>query len=377
LEPPSTNSLFSHLESLPDPRRAGSVEHPLSSVRFIAVCAVICGADSWKGMAKWGEAKKLWLSTFLDLPHGIPSHDTFRRIFILLSPSAFATTFAAWMKDAVSLVEGAVVALDGKCLRRSRCRADGKAAIHIVSAFADQNRVVIGQVKTEEKSNEITAIPELLKLLELQGCLVTLDAMGCQKTIAATIQEQGADYLISVKGNQPTLHHIVQETLAIGLDAGVESFGGGHVEEIEHCSGATIVREVWVMPAPDDLCELAMWLGIASMVLARRTVRKGDEESVGERWFISTVPADKAQRLHHAVRAHWGIENRLHWSLDVAFDEDHCRIRAGYSAENMARLRHIAINLLKQEKTAKAGIKIKRGMAGWDNQYLLKVLGGA
>ncbi|MFT5684787.1 MAG: putative transposase YbfD/YdcC [Myxococcota bacterium] len=168
---------------------------------FIAVCAVICGADTWKGMAKWGEAKKAWLSTFLALPHGIPSHDTFRRVFMLLSPDAFATTFAEWMKDAVTLVAGTIVALDGKCLRRSRCKADGKAAIHMVSTFAAQNHVVIGQVKTEEKSNEITAIPQLLKLLALEGCLVTLDAMGCQKAIAAAIQEQGADYLISVKGN--------------------------------------------------------------------------------------------------------------------------------------------------------------------------------
>ena len=376
MEPPSTISLFTHLDSLPEPRREASVEHPLSSVLFIAVCAVICGADTWKGIAAWGEAKMPWLSTFLDLPHGTPSHDTFRRIFMLLSPDAFAQAFAAWMKEAVTLTEGTVVALDGKCLRRSRCKADGKAPIHMVSAFAAENRVVIGQVKTEEKSNEITAIPELLSLLGLKGCLVTIDAMGCQKAIAAQIHEQGADYLISVKDNQPTLRQIVEETLEMGLDEGVESFGGGHVVAEEERSGSTIEREVWVMPAPDDLCELELWAGIQSMVRARRRVVSAGKESVGERWFISTVPASEAKRLQGAVRAHWSIENQLHWSLDVAFDEDHCRIRAGYSAENMARLRHIAVNLLKHEKTAKAGIKIKRNKAGWDNSYLLKVLGG-
>lgn len=371
----TSRPLFTHLLTITDPRRDASTDHPLKSILFISVCAVICGADGWTGVAQWGESKKPWLSTFLDLPFGIPSHDTFRRVFSILNPNQFATAFQTWMADAAKLTEGAVIPIDGKTLRRSLSKAGDQSAIHMVSAFAAENGVVLGQVKTEEKSNEITAIPELLKLLTLKGCLVTIDAMGCQKTIAAQIHQQGGDYLLAVKGNQPTLEEIVEESVELGLEDGVEEYGGSYAQSVEKRAGAEIRREVWVMPAPDDLEELEVWAGLGSLLLAQRTVVSGGKEKVGRRLYISSISATQGRQLLNAVRQHWSIENQLHWSLDVAFDEDHSRIRFGHSAENMARLRHIALNLLKQEKTTRVGIKIKRNMAGWDDAYLLKVLG--
>jgi hypothetical protein len=218
--------LFAHLQQIPDPRRETSTAHPLASLLCIAVCAVICGADSWVAIAAWGEARKSWLSTFLDLPHGIPSHDTFARVFAILSPSAFGAAFLAWMQETVTLSQGAVVAIDGKTLRGSRCQSKQHPALHLVSAFAAANGVVLGQLKTNEKSNEITAIPALLEQLTLSKCLVTVDAMGCQKAIAATIVAKGADYLLAVKDNQPTLREIVEESVTWGRERGVEALEG-------------------------------------------------------------------------------------------------------------------------------------------------------
>ena len=367
-------TLFSHLLTIHDPRRSASVEHPLSSILFIAVCGVICGADSWVEIEEWGKAKASWLSDFLELPHGIPSHDTFLRVFSLLDPQQFSLAFIAWMQEITTLTEGAVVAIDGKSVRRSRCRSTHSPAIHMVSAFAAENGVVLGQVKTEEKSNEITAIPALLDLLALRGCLVTVDAMGCQKAIVEKIREKEGDYLIQVKGNQPTLHDIVQETLELGLSEGVEELGGSSASLVERGSGQEVKREVWVMPAPDDLLDLEPWKDVRSLILAQRTVREGQEVTVGRRLFLSSAPPHKATRFLQAIRLHWAVENNLHWCLDVAFDEDHDHNRQHNAAQNMVRLRHIALNLLKAEKSAKVGIKGKRSKAGWDDNYLLKIL---
>lgn len=370
-------TLFSHLLTIHDPRRSASVEHPLSSILFIAVCAVICGADSWVEMEEWGKAKESWLSGFLALPHGIPSHDTFLRVFSLLSPQQFSIAFIAWMQEITTLTEGAVVAIDGKSVRRSRCRSTNSPAIPMVSAFAAENGVVLGQVKTEKKSNEITAIPALLDLLEVKGCLVTVDAMGCQKAIVEKIREKEGDYLIQVKGNQPKLHGIVQETLELGLSEGVEELGGSSARLVERGSGQEVTREVWVMPAPDDLFDLDQWKDVRSLILAQRTVREGREVTVGRRLFLSSAPPHEATRFLHAIRLHWTVENNLHWCLDVAFDEDHAHTRDHDAAQNMVRLRHVALNLLKAEKSAKVGIKVKRSKAGWDDKYLLKLLNQA
>lgn len=374
MPPSSSQGLFAYLQVIPDPRREASTAHPLASLLVVAVCAVICGADSWVAMAAWGRARKPWLTSFLDLPHGIPSHDTFSRVFSLLNPSAFSAAFLAWMQEAVTMSQGAVVAIDGKTLRGSRCKSTQQAAIHLVSAFATANGVVLGQRKTEDKSNEITAIPALLELLALHGCLVTVDAMGCQKAIAAAIVGKEADYLLAVKDNQPALREVVEESVAWGREHGVEALEGSYAQTVEKRTGKVITREAWLVPAPTDLEELAAWKGLRSAVLVQRTVRTSTTEEVGRRLYITSVAATEARRVLEAVREHWRIENQLHWCLDVAFHEDDCRIRAGYAAENMARLRQIATNLLKQERSQKVGIAIKRNLAGWDPDYLLKVL---
>ncbi len=341
---------------------------------FIAICAVLGGADDWVTIARWGEAKEDWLRTFLDLPHGIPSHDTFARVFSLLDPDAFARAFFAWMHDAAHLSDGTVIAIDGKTLRGSRGVKAGRAPIHLVSAFAAANGVVLGQLKTDTKSNEITTIPALLEMLHLRGCLVTLDAMGCQKAIVAKIIEGEADYLVSVKDNQPTLRAIVNEEMEWVRREGVEKVGGSSAQEVSKQAGETLTREVWVVPAPLDLEELAPWKGLKSLVWAKRTVKKEGRETVGQRWFITSLAADKAEPIQRAIREHWAIENELHWCLDVAFQEDRQRTHALNAAENMARLRHIALNLLKQETSAKVGVATKRRMAGWNHAYLFKVL---
>ena len=372
--PPSNASLMGYLSILPDPRRLASTAHPLSSLLFMAVCAVLSGADDWVTIARWAEAKEDWLLTFLDLPHGIPSHDTFARVFSLLDPDVFARAFFAWMNDASHLSDGAVIAIDGKTLRGSRGATTGRAPIHLVSAFAAANGVVLGQLKTDSKSNEITTIPALLDMLRLRGCLVTLDAMGCQKAIVAKIVEGEADYLVSVKDNQPTLRAIAEEEMEWVGREGVEVVGGSYAEEVSKRAGETIKREVWVVPAPLDLEALAPWKGLKSVVRAKRSVKKEGEERVGERWFITSLGPDKAVKIMGAIREHWAIENELHWCLDVAFQEDRQRTHAKHAAENMARLRHIALNLLKKETTAKVGIATKRHMVGWNHDYLFKVL---
>jgi len=372
-----SDPLLSYLEALEDPRRAGpSLHHPLSEVLFIALCAVMCGADTFVGMARWGQAKEDWLRTLLALPNGIPSHDTFGRVFAALNPNAFAAMFVRWMADVFERTEGEVVAIDGKTLRRSFDRADQKAAIHLVNAWASQTGVSLGQVRTDADSNEITAVPRLLALLELSGCLVTLDAMGCQREIAAQIVERGADYVLPVKGNQPHLLAEVKGALdeAIATDfAGVEAHDSASTEETGH--GRQEKRELWCMQRPETVDPEGRWVGLCAIALIRRTRTVGEKTSTEDSYYITSLLGKDARVLLDAIRAHWSVENQLHWRLDVQFREDDVRIRAGNAAENVGRLRQMTLNLLKQEKTAKVGIANKRLMAGWNNDYLRKVIG--
>ena len=369
--------LLSYLETLEDPRRDGpSLHHPLSEVLFIALCAMICGADTFIGMARWGQAQEDWLRTLLVLPNGIPSHDTFGRVFAALDATAFAEMFVRWMADVFERTDGEVVAIDGKTLRRSFARADQKAAIHLVNAWASQSGVSLGQVRTDADSNEITAVPRLLALLELSGCLVTLDAMGCQREIAAQIVEKGADYVLPVKGNQPHLQAEVEAALS---EAIASNFSGSDVhdtvssEETGH--GRQEKRELWCMQRPATVDPEGRWVGLCAIARIRRTRTIGGQTSVEESDYITSLPGKDARVLLNAIRAHWSVENQLHWRLDVQFGEDDVRIRAGNAAENVGRLRQMSLNLLKQEKTAKVGIANKRLMAGWNNDYLRKVIG--
>lgn len=368
------DSVVTYFSDLPDPRSPLGRRHLLTDVLTIAICGVICGAEGWAEVEQFGGDKAAWFQSFLSLPHGIPSHDTFGRIFASLNPEAFERCFMAWMNALADRSHQRIVAVDGKTLRRSFDRASKQAAIHMVSAFATKNRVVLGQIATEAKSNEITAIPKLLELLDLRGAIVTLDAMGCQKEIARTIVEQGGDYVLAVKDNQPTLHKQVTGVMDEGLR---ESFQWMHHDacvETEGDHGRIETRRVSTTRDVQWLKGIGTWPGLRSLAVVESTREVQGEISYERRYYISSLDGTDAPAMAAAIRGHWGVENQLHWSLDVSFREDECRIRKGHAAENFSRLRRIALNLLKHETSVKLGIKGKRLKAGWNHDYLLKVL---
>ncbi|MBA3767769.1 MAG: ISAs1 family transposase [Acidobacteria bacterium] len=366
-------SLFDSLGQVPDPRLERTRLHQLVDILVIAVCATICAAETWEEVAEFGRAKESWFKKFLALPNGIPSHDTFRRVFLRINPRKFQEAFLCWVRAAARMSAGEVIAIDGKPARGART-ADGKEGLRMVSAWATEQRLVLGQLKTEEKSNEITAIPLLLELLELKGCIVTIDAMGCQRAVAAQVISQEADYVLSLKGNQGRLHEEVEEYFAWAEGINFKDLKYDYCATLEKDHGRIEGRRCWVTEDIAWFTEQAQWAGLRSfiMVEAEREV-VGHAASVERRYFISSLPADATQALR-AVRGHWQVENSLHWVLDVAFHEDACRTRTGHAPENLATLRHIAINLLKQERSCKLGVKSKRLKAGWDESYMLKVL---
>lgn len=370
---PVSLSLFDSLEEVPDPRRERTKLHRLVDILVIAVCATICAAETWEEIAEFGEAKESWFRKFLALPNGIPSHDTFRRVFLLISPKKFQAAFLLWMRSVAQVTDGEVVAIDGKQARGARSQ-DGTEGLRMVSAWACEQRLVLGQLKTEEKSNEITAIPRLLELLELRGCIVTIDAMGCQREMAAQIISQEADYVLSLKGNQGVLHEGVAEYFAWAQATKFKDIEYDYDQTIEKDHGRIEGRRCFVTEDIEWFTEKAEWAGLRCfiMVESEREVM-GQAATVERRYFISSLGADAKQALR-AVRCHWQVENSLHWVLDVAFREDACRTRTGHAPENLATLRHIAVNLLKQERSCKLGVKSKRLKAGWDESYMLKVL---
>ena len=369
-------TIAEHFSELEDPRRYNK-RHLLHDIVVIAICAVICGADDWVAVEDFGRAKQSWFEKFLELPHGIPSHDTFGDVFKLLDAEQFRRCFIQWVQVVNEITGGQVVPIDGKRLRRSHDKTLGKNAIHMVSAWAAENHVVLGQIKVDEKSNEITAIPQLLDLLEISGCIVTIDAMGCQKEIARKIvKEKNADYVLALKGNQSGLFEDVKGLFERTQEIGFENCGYHRTEEKGH--GRLEVRECWTLSDPEYLASirsLADWCSLQTVIMVMSERFVDDRRSKESRYYIASLSDDAKQALG-AVRGHWGIENKVHWVLDIAFREDECRIRKGNGAQNSAVLRHIALNLLKQEKTAKCGVKNKRLKAGWDESYLLEVLSG-
>ena len=371
-EPYRDRSLIGHFSALEDQRCPVNRRHVLGEMIVIAIAAVMCGADGWVAVAQFARSKETWLRGFLALPNGIPSHDTFGRVFSLLQPEAFEDCFRSWIASIREVIPGEIIAVDGKTLRRSHDRAAGLAALHLVSAWAAANRVVLGQVATEAKSNEITAIPQLLALLHIKGCIVTIDAMGCQTKIAEQIIEQEGDYVLALKGNQSTLASEVEEAF---IDADVIDYAGMEsefMETVEHGHGRIETRRYHTLGDLSGVPRSALWRGMnmIGMVESQRTL--DGKTSCETRFFIGSIGTD-ATCFARAVRDHWGIENGLHWTLDVAFREDDSRVREPAARENLAVLRHIALTRLKKDN-AKLGIKNKRLKAGWDERYLAKLL---
>jgi predicted transposase YbfD/YdcC len=366
-------SLLEHMAQLPDPRLDRRKQHRLIDIVMIAICGSICGADDWVSIEAFGRAKYDWFKTFLRLPNGIPSHDTFGRVFSLLSPIYFQECFSQWIQAVIRQFPGQVVAVDGKTVRRSYDPSSGKAALHMVSAWATQNRVVLGQYNTDPESNEISAIPEVLRALMLKGCIVTIDAMGCHPEIVEQIVTQEADYVITLKANQKKLYAYAQQRFAADYDTLSHQLEIDAWETEDEGHGRHEIRRYVVTDQLDDCPQKAAWKGLRSLGMVETQCQMGEKIASQRRYFLSSLEPD-ALRIGAAWRTHWAIENSLHWVLDVAFDEDRSRVRLGNAAENMAVLRHIAVSLIQQEKTAKMGVKNKRLAAGWDNNYLLKVL---
>ena len=365
---------FSELE---DPRRYNR-RHYLRDILVIAICAAISGANGWQDVAHFGKLKVAWLreTLCLELPHGVPSSDTFRRVFAVLDAEHFQTCFVHWIQAVEKVTNGQVVAIDGKTLRRSHDRSLGKEALHMVSAWASDNGVVLGQLKVDDKSNEIPAVPELLEMLEIEGCIVTLDALHCQTETVEAILEKRADYVLPVKENQPRLLEALQRLFDDPAEMHWVECDFFRTTEEGH--GRIETRECWTTSDPEYLeyiATLAEWRGLRSIAMVEAVRRVGEKVTATRRYFISSLVSN-AKPMLRAVRSHWGIENELHWILDVTFREEDSRIRRGNGAENFAVLRHIALNLLKRENSSKLSLRAKRNQAAWDDDYRLKILTG-
>ena len=374
MEAPASARLFDFFAHVSDPRRANA-RHRLFDIFVIALCAVISGAEGWEDMEEYGQAQAEWFKEFLELPHGIPSPDTFRRVLARLKPDELPQCFVSWTEALRESLDGDIIAIDGKTLRRSFDHAASQGAIHMVSAWAHAHRLVLGQLKVDDKSNEITAIPALLRMLELAGAIVTIDAMGGQKEIAKTITEQGADYVLALKDNHPTLHGEVELLVEDIKAERLDGITAARHTTVDADHGRLETRHYWITSDIECLGVKGSWANIASVGLVESHREVGGQVSIEQRFFLTSLPSD-AVRFGQAVREHWGVENSLHWVLDVSFREDDCRIRQGHGAQNLAVLRHMALNLLRREGGHKRGIKARRKRAGWERDYLFQVLTG-
>lgn len=372
-------SLIKHLQQLPDPRVRGRCEHDLVDVLVIGLCCLLCGGEGFNDMEDFGKAKRKWFGTFLRLRSGIPTHDTFNRVFAALKPEAFFEVFMAWTQTLRVSIAEEIVALDGKALRRALDRGDSPRVI--VSAWAASNSLVLGQVAVPAKTNEITAVPQLLRALELSGCIVTLDAMGCQKEIAKEIQEADADYVLALKGNQGQCYEEIKGYLDDAVARHHEKAAArknrvplAYTETVAKDHGRLETRRYWQSAELDWFAGRDEWEGLRSVGMVESVRQVGEAvPTVERRYYLSSLGVDVA-KFARAVRGHWGIENSLHWVLDVQCGEDRSRARAGHAAPNLATLRRLALNLLKQDRTKRRGIKGKQLNASWDHSYLLRLL---
>lgn len=369
-------SLVEHFGALEDPRVEHLTDHKLLDIITIALCAIISGAETWKDIALFGNERLEWLRQFMALENGIPSDDTFGRVFARLEPGQFQACFMSWVKAVFEVTKGQVIAVDGKSARHSYDKANGKEAVHLVSAWATDNHLVLGQRAVAEKSNEITAIPELLRLLDVSGCIVTIDAMGCQTAIAEQIIAQQADYVLAVKGNQANLYEDTALFFHLAQQNDFQKVTYTYDRTVNKEHGRIEVRQCWAVSGEDSLHFLRdanRWRSLRTLVMVTSQRQVNGQTSSETRYYITSLPND-ATRILHAVRSHWGIENALHWVLDVVMGEDSTRIRKDHAPENMAALKRFALSLLKQEKTLKRGVQGKRLKAAMNPDYLRKVL---
>jgi len=368
-----TALLETHFGTLQDPRATHRIEHKLLDIIVITICGTICGGDDWEAIAEYGRTKQDWLKTFLELPNGIPSPDTFNRLFTRLKPEELQRSFLGWMEAVHQVTEGELVNIDGKTLRGAKEVGNSQSLIQMVSVWSASQHLVLGQKKVREKSNEITAIPELLKLLALRGCLVSIDAMGCQTEIAKVIREQGADYVLALKGNQGNLHADVVELFTAAQAKNFKNIEHQFYSTLEKGHGRMETRRYWTMGNTEYLVGAQNWAGLKSIGMVESERKVQGRVSIERRYYLLSIESD-VQRFAQAVRSHWSIENQLHWILDVGFAEDASQTCQGHSAENLAVIRHVGINLLSRDKKTKVGVKTKRLKAGWDDNYLKDVL---
>lgn len=370
---------FSSLEAcfgdLPDPRVQGRCDHKLVEIILVAVCAVLCGAESWSEVEEFGEAKEDWLRQYLDLAAGIPSHDTFSRVFRLLDAAEFQRRFMRWVEQHFTVPRGQVIAVDGKTARGSGDSFRGQDAIHLVSAWASETGVLLGQRKVDAKSNEITAVPELLKLLFIKGCIVTVDALNCQKDIAQTVIQRQADYVFALKANHPHLHQDVIDWFGWARERDFRDVTHDFHQTVNKGHGRLEIRRCWAIHDPLALESMGYyegWVGLQTVVMVERERRSADQTQRETVYYLSSLPPN-AERILAATRAHWSVENTFHWTMDLVFGEDPSRVRLDEAPENFAVIRHIALNLLKRHP-GKQSLKRKRFRAALDDAFLLQLL---
>lgn len=370
-----TEQMHSFFSEIEDPRVQRTRAHLLTDILIIGILSVIAGGKGWEDMENYGLSKYDWLKEFLALPNGIPSPDTFRRVFERINPKVFERCFQKWVQSIVEKVGAQVIPIDGKTLKGSYDREQGKSALHLVSAWSSEHRLVLGQVKVADKSNEITAIPALLELLNLAGCIITIDAMGTQTAITTQIYKASADYILALKANHPTLHGQVEAWFEQAQALKFEEINFSYNERVEKGHHRTEKRQVWTVPVAQlpPLHQQANWLGLKTVVMVVR-VRHSWNKITREVQFYLTSLDSNACKIGQAIRLHWGIENGLHWTLDVTFNEDACRVRTGHAPQNLALLRRIALNALNQEQSFKRSNRQKSNRAAMHNNYMLTIL---
>ena len=359
--------------TLPDPRKSRNQIYPLTDIIAVAIIGILCSGNDWIQVVRWANAYESWFQSVGLCFSGIPSHDTIGRFFRLVDPKAFEKCFVQWVQTLAKNIQG-IIAIDGKTICNSNDLFHEKKATHIVTAFAAENDIILGQLRTAEKSNEITAIPELLDTLMLKGCIVTIDAMGCQTAITKKIREQKGDYMIGLKGNQGTLHAEAVNFFDQAIDEAIQETGCTYAKTVEKGHGRIEEREIWATSDLEWLTGVEDWGGMQSLICVRATRHEKGKTTVERRYYISSLRS-AAERMGQIIRLHWGIENKLHWHLDVSLNEDRSKIRAGHGAENFSLLKRCVLNLVKADTSSKDSVSLKRRVAGWDPAYRLRLLG--